>query len=136
MTKNRGDKRFTSCCLPVIIKSGVGSFHFPNHLRHDIQDTYCIVHAIHGFNTVTPSKCLFVFCDVSYYYDREQVPRYNVLQVFQSNTNLKHFKKISNRLSIVPDCIKLRVKEYKDEQFEICSAWNGLIVLEIFGYHQ
>ena len=87
MNKVLDEKRMTSCCFTVAISAGSGLFSFPAELRHDIMVSFCRIVSVKGTQALTPNKCLFVFCDVSYYRDRDQVPRYNVLQAFDSSSS-------------------------------------------------
>ena len=137
MNRVMDEKRFISCCFAVPIVEGTGFFSYPAELRHDIMVTFCRIVSLKATEPLSPSKSLFAFCDVSYFRDRDQVPRYNVLQNFDSAiTQVQEFNgTLFHRLNICPDQIKMYVNEFENGQYTLAS-WSGLMVVELFGYRQ
>ena len=125
----------TSCCFDVDIHQGVGSFVYPENLKHVIMDTYCVIQSVVNPSANPPAKTLYIFSNASFYRQRDQLVKENVLQVFKSSQILTHFKgRLENSFDITPDCIQMYVKEWKDDQFKICTDFSGKLIVSLYGW--
>ena len=122
--------------MTIPIEKGIGILSLPSGLQEVINSTYIIVHAIKN-NTQTHGETLMLFCDNSFYLDREKNFHRNVLQMFDSALNIVYFStKIINSMTVINDKCQLEVQKWENGEFKSADDYCGLVLLEIFGYRK
>ena len=134
MTKIDGPRR-TSCCFPVPVRQGQGWFTYPATLKHSILESYIRVHNVKNSAPLTASKCFFIHCNAAFFRDKDKQCKENVLQVFESSKKFTSFRNLIDvPLEITPDHLQMCVKEWKNGQYHIVSDFDGLLLVELFGF--
>ena len=80
-----------------------------------------------------------MFSDMSTYQEKDHVYKANCLQMFQpSNSDgmVQFSSKIINCLSITPQIVTLVIKEWQDGQLITAEDFEGICLLELFGFRE
>ena len=94
------------------------------------------MHAVKSFNQFD-TTC-FLYCDASYFRGQDSRLQHNVVGCFKAQSDLTQFpSKLSAMLTTMPDSLGFMVKKWSDqnEAMELIE-WDGLIVLELYGFRQ
>ena len=125
--------KFTSVSLCVHVKNGVASTVFPEVLRQNLLNTCCIINSVQSFTNFNQSY--YIFGNFSFFREKDQFLKENLLQSFQSQSAIFHFPlALENMLTVLPHNLTLYVKEYTENGFEVAKTFSGNICLVLSGY--
>ena len=133
MTTRKTQDRLISVTLLVPIVDGVGTFYYPQSLKYTLYETFCICQAIECANNF--GKNFYLTCNVSYFQEKDQIYKQNILQTFTAENKIFHFpNKIILNLNQSPEEVQILVKKMQNQKLILDTSFSGNVVLELYGF--
>ena len=118
--------------VPLI--HGCAQFWYPHGLKTAIFETFCIIQGVESLNNFETTY--YLTCNVSYFREKDQVFKHNILQAFTSQP--KGMQPMNNKIISVfnssPDEVKIYACKYINEELIVDPTFNANLVIELYGF--